>query len=87
MASEDFTVFRGFVPFPANQVAGLVDPVVVQLAPDLVPALNELGYVYENDKQYQQALRIYEKAYAAGGSTDASLKQSIDRVRALASER
>jgi len=59
----------------------------VQLAPDLVPALNELGYVYENDKQYQQALRIYEKAYAAGGSTDASLKQSIDRVRALASER
>src|SRR5215471_5732211 len=59
----------------------------VQIAPDLIPALNELGYVYESDKQYQQALRIYEKAYSAGGSTDASLKQSIDRVRALASER
>jgi Flp pilus assembly protein TadD len=58
----------------------------VQLAPDLVPALNELGYVYESDKQYQQALRAYEKAYAAGGSTNAVLKQSIDRVRALASE-
>jgi tetratricopeptide (TPR) repeat protein len=58
----------------------------VQLAPDLVPALNELGYVYESDKQYQQALRAYEKAYAAGGSTNAAVKQSIDRVRALASE-
>jgi tetratricopeptide (TPR) repeat protein len=59
----------------------------IQLVPDSIPALNELGYVYESDKQYQQALRAYEKAYAAGGSTDASLKQSIDRVRALASER
>jgi tetratricopeptide (TPR) repeat protein len=58
----------------------------VQLAPDLVPALNELGYVYESDKQYQQALRAYEKAYAAGGSTNAAVKQSIDRVRPLASE-
>jgi len=58
----------------------------VQLAPDLVPALNELGYVYESDKQYQQALRAYEKAYAAGGSTNTAVKQSIDRVRALASE-
>jgi tetratricopeptide (TPR) repeat protein len=59
----------------------------VQLAPDSIPALTELGYVYESDKQYQQALRAYEKAYAAGGSADASLKQSIDRVRALGSER
>ncbi|HKF54754.1 MAG TPA: tetratricopeptide repeat protein [Blastocatellia bacterium] len=58
----------------------------VQLAPDLVPALNELGYVYESDKQYQQALRAYEKAFAASGSTNAALRQSIDRVRALASE-
>jgi tetratricopeptide (TPR) repeat protein len=58
----------------------------VQLAPDSIPALTELGYVYESDKQYQQALRAYEKAYAAGGSADASLKQSIDRIRALAPE-
>src|SRR5262249_27084269 len=33
----------------------------IQLLPDSVPALSELGYVYESDKQYQQALRIYEK--------------------------
>jgi tetratricopeptide (TPR) repeat protein len=59
----------------------------VQLVPDSIPALTELGYVYESDKQYQQALRAYEKAYAAGGSADASLKQSIDRVRGLAPER
>jgi tetratricopeptide (TPR) repeat protein len=59
----------------------------VQLAPDSIPALIELGYVYESDKQYQQALRVYEKAYAASGSSDTSLKQSIDRVRALAAER
>jgi tetratricopeptide (TPR) repeat protein len=29
----------------------------VQLVPDSIPALTELGYVYESDKQYQQALR------------------------------
>jgi Flp pilus assembly protein TadD len=39
----------------------------VQLAPESISALTELGYVYESDKQYQQALRAYEKAYEAGG--------------------
>ena len=56
----------------------------IQLMPDSIPALSELGYVYEADKQYQQALRIYEKAYAA--SNDPGIKGAIDRVRALASQ-
>ncbi|MFY9553791.1 MAG: tetratricopeptide repeat protein [Blastocatellia bacterium] len=56
----------------------------IQLLPESIPALSELGYVYEADKQYQQALRIYQKAYAASG--EPSLKATIDRVRALASQ-
>src|SRR5215510_13597118 len=58
--------------------------ITIQLLPESVPALAELGYVYEADKQYQQALRVYEKAYAASG--EAALKEKIDRVRALASQ-
>jgi tetratricopeptide (TPR) repeat protein len=58
--------------------------ITIQLMPDSIPALSELGYVYEADKQYQQALRIYEKAYAA--SNDPGIKGAIDRVRALASQ-
>jgi len=60
--------------------------ITIQIVPDSIPALRELAYVYESDKQYQQALRIYEKAYAASGSSDASIKESIERVRALAAE-
>jgi tetratricopeptide (TPR) repeat protein len=56
----------------------------IQLTPDSVAALSELAYVYETDKQYQQALRIYEKAYAA--TNDPAIKESIERVRALASQ-
>lgn len=58
--------------------------IAIQLTPDSVAALSELAYVYETDKQYQQALRIYEKAYAATG--DAAIKESIERVRALAAQ-
>ncbi|HKS41069.1 MAG TPA: tetratricopeptide repeat protein [Blastocatellia bacterium] len=58
--------------------------ITIQLLPDSIAALSELGYVYESDKQYQQALRIYEKAYAA--TNDAAIKASIERVRALASQ-
>ena len=56
----------------------------IQLNPESIPALSELGYVYEADKQYQQALRIYEKAYAASG--DPAIKAIVERVRALASQ-
>lgn len=58
--------------------------ITIQLTPESVPALSELAYVYETDKQYQQALRIYEKAYAA--TNDPAIKESIERVRALASQ-
>jgi len=58
--------------------------ITIQLVPDSTPALLELGYVYESDKQYQQALRIYQKAYAA--NNDPSIKETIERVRALASQ-
>jgi tetratricopeptide (TPR) repeat protein len=58
--------------------------ITIQLLPDSMAALSELGYVYESDKQYQQALRIYEKAFAATG--DPAIKTSIERVRGLASQ-
>ena len=58
--------------------------IAIQLNPESIPALSELGYVYEADKQYQQALRIYEKAYAASG--DSAMKATVERVRALAAQ-
>lgn len=58
--------------------------ITIQLIPDSVPALSELAFVYESDKQYQQALRIYEKAYAA--TNDPAIKDSIERVKVLASQ-
>jgi len=58
--------------------------ITIQLIPESIPALSELGYVYEADKQYQQALRIYEKAYAVSG--DPAMKATVERVRALASQ-
>ena len=58
--------------------------ITIQLLPDSVPALSELGYVYESDKQYQQALRILEKAYAV--KNDPAIKESIERVRLLAKQ-
>lgn len=58
--------------------------ITIQLMPDSIPAMSELGYVYESDKQYQQALRIYEKAYAV--SNDPAMKESMERVRALAAQ-
>jgi len=58
--------------------------ITIQLLPDSVPALSELAFVYESDKQYQQALRIYERAY--GVTSDPAIKESIERVRALAAQ-
>lgn len=60
--------------------------ITIQIVPDSIPALSELAYVYESDKQYQQALRVYEKAYQASGSSDVTIKQNIERVRVLASQ-
>ena len=58
--------------------------ITIQLMPDSIPAMSELGYVYESDKQYQQALRIYEKAYSV--SNDPAMKESMERVRTLAAQ-
>ena len=58
--------------------------ITIQMLPDSVPALSELAYVYELDKQYQQALRVYEKAYAV--TADPAVQKSIERVRALAAQ-
>ena len=60
--------------------------ITIRIAPDSSPALAELAYVYESDKQYQQAMRIYEMAYKVSGSSDAAIKQSIERVKALAAQ-
>jgi len=58
--------------------------ITIQLIPESTPALLELGYVYEADKQYQQALRIYEKAFSVSG--DPATRATVDRVRALAAQ-
>jgi len=58
--------------------------ITIQLTPESVPALAELAYVYETDKQYQQALRIYEKAYTLSG--DSGIRMSMERVRGLAAQ-
>ena len=47
-----FTVFRGYMPFPAVLVAGLLQPVAARLAPDLVlpapVATNDLVLLDQN---------------------------------------
>lgn len=53
----------------------------VKLTPTNVAALNELGYVYEADKQYDKALPLYQRAYEASGRREESIKESIERVR------
>ncbi|HYL98025.1 MAG TPA: tetratricopeptide repeat protein, partial [Blastocatellia bacterium] len=60
--------------------------ITIRLVPNSMPALAELAYIYESNKQYDQALRIYEKAYEASGSNDPDIKASIDRVRSLAAQ-
>lgn len=55
--------------------------ITIQLLPDSIAAMNELAYIYETDKQYQQALRIYEKVFAL--TQDPAARQSIERVQGL----
>jgi tetratricopeptide (TPR) repeat protein len=79
-------LFYGIALSRSNQLRKAMEAleITIQLVPDSVPALSELAYVYELDKQYQQALRIYEKAYAVTG--DPAVQKSIERVRALAAQ-
>ena len=39
-----------------------------------------LGFVYENQRKYPEALRAYTRAYELGGRTNADIKASIDRI-------
>lgn len=79
-------LFYGIALSRSNQLRKAMEAleITIQMMPESVPALSELAYVYELDKQYQQALRVYEKAYAVTG--DAAVRKSIERVRALAAQ-
>ncbi|HSE97591.1 MAG TPA: tetratricopeptide repeat protein [Blastocatellia bacterium] len=58
--------------------------IAISLMNESVAAMLELAYVYESDKQYQQALRVYEKANTV--TNDPAIKASIERVRVLISQ-
>lgn len=57
-----------------------------KLNPGDVNTLYYLGYVYENQRRYPQALDAYTKAFEASGRSNADLKASIDRVSPLAKQ-
>jgi tetratricopeptide (TPR) repeat protein len=43
-----------------------------------------LGFVYENQRKYPEAMRAYSRAYELGGRTNADIKASMDRVAPFA---
>ena len=45
-----------------------------------INTLNYLGFVYENQRKYPQALDAYNRAYEASGRNNAEIKEAIDRV-------
>jgi tetratricopeptide (TPR) repeat protein len=57
-----------------------------KLNPNDVNTLYYLGFVYENQRRYPQALDAYTRAYEASGRSNADLKASIDRVTPLAKQ-
>ena len=57
-----------------------------KLNPNDTNTLYYLGYVYENQRRYPQALEAYTKAYEASGRSNADIKASIDRVAPLAKQ-
>jgi len=57
-----------------------------KLNPGDVNTLYYLGFVYENQRRYPQALDAYTRAYEASGRSNADLKTSIDRVTPLAKQ-
>jgi len=54
----------------------------LRLRPGNVPALLELGYVYESDGKLDQARRAYESAWESSGRADETARQGIDRLKA-----
>ena len=57
-----------------------------RLNPGDVNTLYYLGYVYENQRRYPQALEAYTKAFEASGRSNSDIKASIDRVTPLAKQ-
>ncbi|MDQ3010789.1 MAG: tetratricopeptide repeat protein, partial [Acidobacteriota bacterium] len=57
-----------------------------KLNPADVNTLYYLGFVYENQRRYPQALEAYTRGYEASGRSNADIKASIDRVTALAKQ-
>lgn len=57
-----------------------------KLNPGDVNTLYYLGYVYENQRRYPQALETYTKAFEASGRSNSDIKASIDRVTPLAKQ-
>lgn len=57
-----------------------------KLNPGDANTLYYLGYVYENQRRYPQALEAYTKAFEAGGRSNADIKASIDRVAPFAKQ-
>ncbi len=55
-----------------------------KLNPGDANTLYYLGFVYENQRRYPQALEAYTHAYEAGGRSNADIKASIDRVTPFA---
>src|SRR5262245_10184769 len=55
-----------------------------KLNPGDFNTLYYLGYVYESQRNYRQALDAYNRAYEASGRNNADVKASIDRVTPLA---
>ena len=54
-----------------------------RLNPGDLNTLYYLGFVYENMRQYPQALNAYTRAYEASGRANADLKATIERITPL----
>jgi tetratricopeptide (TPR) repeat protein len=55
-----------------------------RLGPGDFNTLYYLGYVFENQRKYAQALDAYARAYEASGRSNADVRASIERVTPLA---
>lgn len=55
-----------------------------RLSPGDFNTLYYLGYVFENQRKYPQALDAYSRAYEASGRSNADVRASIERVTPLA---
>jgi tetratricopeptide (TPR) repeat protein len=56
-----------------------------QLVPRQAATLSLIGFAFENERRYPQAIDAYRRAYEAGGATDAELRATIERLNSLVS--